>query len=92
MLNSRVVLSTQSYYVKRLCYSVKDWFILSMKHVNLSIQHVIMFNACVVLSKQSLIMLKCYVIILNVRAVLSTKCPVMLKFHLIMFKNELSCL
>ena len=56
MLNSRVVLSIQSYYVKRLCYYVKNWFILSTKHVNFSVQHVIMLNTYVVLSKQCLIM------------------------------------
>ena len=81
----------EPYYVKRLCYYVKNWFILSMKHVNLSIQHVIMLNACVVSSKQGLspglIMLKCYVIMLNARAVLSIPCPVMLKCYLVIFKN-----
>ena len=72
--------------MKRLCYYVKNWF---TKHVNLSTQHVIMLNAYVVLSKQCLIMLKCFVIILNARAVLSTQSPVMLKCYLIMFKNGL---
>ena len=43
-----------------------------MKHVNLSIQHVIMLNTYVVLSKQCLIMLRCYVVMLNACAVLST--------------------
>ena len=51
---------TEFYHVKRLFYYVKNWFILSTKHVNLCIQHVIMFNTYVVLSKQCLIMLKCY--------------------------------
>ena len=65
---------------------------MSAKHVNLSLQHVIILNAYVVLSKQCRIMLKCYVIMLNTHAVLSTQCPVMLKCYLIMFKNGLSCL
>ena len=79
-------------YVKMLSYYVKNWFILSTKHVNLSIQHVIMLNTYVVLSKQCLIMLRCYVIMLNACAVLSTECPVMLKCYLIMLKIGLSCL
>ena len=60
--------------------------------MNLSILHVIMLNTYVVLSKQCLIMLRCYVIMLNACAVLSTECPFMLKRYLIMFKNGLSCL
>ena len=93
MLNSRIVLvHTECYYVKRLRYYVKNWFIFSTKDVNLSLWHVIMLYAYVVLSKQCLIILKCYVIMLNARAGLSTQCPVMLKCYLIMFKNGLSCL
>ena len=46
-----------------------------------------MLNVCVVLSKQCLIMLKCYVILLNVQFVLSTQCPIMLKGYVIMLKN-----
>ena len=83
---------TESYYVRRLCYYVKNWFILSMKHVNFSIQHVIMLNTYVGLSKLCLIMLKCNVIMLNAHTVVSTQCPVMLKCYLIIFKIGLSCL
>ena len=54
---------TLSYSVERLCYHVKIWVILSMKHLNLFIESVIMFNGYAVLSTQYLIMLKgiCYV-------------------------------
>ena len=87
---ARCFVHTESYYVKGLCYYVQNCCILSTKHVNLSIQHVIMLNAYVVWSKQCPIMLKWYVIMLNARAVLSKQCPVMLKCYLIMFKNGLS--
>ena len=52
----------QSYSVERLCYHVKVWVILSMKHLNLFIQSVIMFNRRAILSTQYLIMLKGYVV------------------------------
>ena len=52
----------QSYSVERLCYYVKMWVSLSMKHVNLFIQSVLMLNRCAVLSTQYLIMFKGYVI------------------------------
>ena len=48
---------TEPYYLKGLCYYVKFLFILSAKRVNMSIQHVIMLNVCVVLSKQYSILL-----------------------------------
>ena len=50
----------------------KSLVILSTKHVNLSIQTDILFNARVVLSTQFLIMLKDYVIMLNTYVVFST--------------------
>ena len=53
---------TPSYSVERLCYYVKIWVILSMRHLNLFIQSVIMFNGWAVLSTQYLIMLKGYVV------------------------------
>ena len=53
---------TLSYSVERICYYVKIWVILSMRHLNLFIQSVIMFNGWAVLSTQSLIMLKGYVV------------------------------
>ena len=53
---------TPSYSVERLCYYVKIWVILSMRHLNLFIQSVIMFNGRAVLSTQYLIMLKGYVV------------------------------
>ena len=54
---------TLSYSVERLRYYVKIWVILSMKHLNLYIQSVIMLNGCAVLSAQYLIVkgLCCYV-------------------------------
>ena len=52
---------------------------MSTKHVNLSIQTVILFNARVVLSTQCLIMLKDYLIMLNTYVVFSTQCPTMLQ-------------
>ena len=51
---------TLSYSVERLCYHVKIWVVLSMKHLNLFI--IIMFNGCAVLSTQYLIILKGYVV------------------------------
>ena len=53
---------TLSYSVEKLRYYVKMWVSLSMKHVNLFIQSVILLNMCAVLSTQYLIMLKGYVI------------------------------
>ena len=52
-----------------------------------SIQHAIIFNMCVVLSKQCLIMTKGYVIMLNVQVSLFTQCPTMLKGYVIMLKS-----
>ena len=53
---------TLSYSVERLCCYVKIWVILSMKHLNLFIQSVILFNRSAVLSTQYLVMLKGYVV------------------------------
>ena len=53
---------TPSYSVERLFYYVKILVILSMRHLNLFIQSVIMFNGWAVLSTQYLIMLKSYVV------------------------------
>ena len=50
MLNAWFVISTQSYSVEGLCYYVKIWVIMSMKHLNSFIQSVIMLNGCAVLS------------------------------------------
>ena len=86
MLKSRDILSTQSDYIKRLCYFVKNWYILSTKHANLSKQ------MRVLICPNSVIMFKFYVIMLFVRAFLSTQSLVMLKCYLIMFKNGLSYL
>ena len=41
---------TLSYSVERIRYYVKTWVIMSMKHLNLFIKSVIMFNGCAVLS------------------------------------------
>ena len=64
---------TLTYSGKRLRYYVKKWVILSMKHVNLSIQSVIMLNECAVLSIQCLFMFKDYVIMLQNSVILPTK-------------------
>ena len=58
-----------------------------MKHANLSIQTVILFNARVVLSTQCLIMLKDNVIMLNTYVVFSIQCPIMLKSYIIILKR-----
>ena len=61
---------------------------LSTKHVNLSVQTVILFNARVVLSIQCLIMLKDYDIMLNMHVFFfSSQCPIMLKGSVVMLKR-----
>ena len=49
---------TLSLTVERLRYYVKLWVTLSIKHLNLLIQSVILLNGCAVLTTQYIIMLK----------------------------------
>ena len=70
-------------YVERLCYNVKNWFILSTKHVNLSIRHV--KRLCHYATKSGYLVYEAFelvckrIIILNACFVLFTYCLILLK-------------
>ena len=95
MLNSRVVLSPQSYYAKMLCYYTNNWFILSTKDVNFSIQcklfyttcYYVKYMYCFVQTVSYYVKMLCYYVKYTCCFVHTVSCCV--KCHLSMFKNGL---